>query len=201
MRTTYRLFSWETKRKMLICSGRNGQQRVLCVSVLGGGMYVHSLNFKATFRVLRRRPRHCQYFAIVFAVVLVAVTVSTYLHVDCHHFICFMSLFQDHVVWQTFILTGPSTKVSYSGYQDFKLPCTTYIQLLDSGGSRGGACSPPLFIFRPRLKKNFFGDWAPQLSQDLDGWAPTYLKVWIRHCLRGGGVGGEKEQLGSSCGL
>ena len=106
MSTTYQLFSWETKRKMLICSGRNGQQRVLCVSVLGGGMYVHSLNFKATFHVLRRRPRHCQYFAVVFAVVLIAFTVSTYLHVDCRHFICFMSLFQDHVVCQNFILTG-----------------------------------------------------------------------------------------------
>ena len=69
-------------------------------------MYVHSLNFKATFRVLRRRPRHCQYFAVVFAVVLIAFTVSTYLHVDCRHFICFMSLFQDHVVCRNFILTG-----------------------------------------------------------------------------------------------
>ena len=85
-----------------------------------------------------------------------------------------------------FYTNRASRKVWYSGYQDFKLPCTTYIQLLDSGGSRGGACSPPLFIFRPRLKKNFFVDWAPQLSQDLDGWTPPYLKVWICHCLRGG---------------
>ena len=81
----------------LICSGRNGQQRV---------MYVHSLNFKATFHVLRRRPHHCQNCTIVFAIVLIAVTVSTHLYVDCRHFICFMSLFQDHVVCHNFILTG-----------------------------------------------------------------------------------------------
>ena len=151
--------------------GNKKKHVILCVSVLGGGMYVHSLNFKATFRVLRRRPRHCQYFAIVFAVVLIAFTFSTYLHVDCRHFICFMSLFQDHVVWQNFILTGPSTKVWYSGYQDFKLPCTTYIQLLDSGGSRGGTCPPPPpphLIFRPRLKKIF-----------LETGPPSYLRTWM----------------------
>ena len=168
MSMTCRLFSWETKRKMLICSGRNGQQRVLCVSVLGGGMYVHSLNFKATFRVLRRRPRHCQYVTIVCNCP------------NCFHSLnlssCWLSPF--HLFYVTvsrpcclseFYTNRASRKVWYSGYQDFKLPCTMYIQLLDSGGSRGGACSPPpLFIFRPRLKKNFFGDWAP-----------SYLRTWM----------------------
>ena len=168
-------------------------------SVSGGGMYVHSLNFKAMFHVLRRRPRHCQY-----------VTIVCDCPYCCHSLnlsSCWLSPF--HLFYVTvsrpcclskFYTNRASRKVWYSGYQDFKLPCTTYIQLLDSGGSRGGACPAPL-IFRPRLKKNFLGDWAPQLSQDLDGWAPPYLKVWICHCLRGGGVGDEKEQLGSSCGL
>ena len=192
MSTTYRLFSRETKRNMLICSGRNGQQRVPCVSVLGGGMYVHSLNFKATFHVLRRRPRHCQYSTIVFANVLVAVTLSTYLHVDCRHFICFMSLFQDHVVCRNFILTGhqgrsdtQATKISSCHVQ----PIFNYLTVADLGE---GPAPPPHLIFRPRLKNFFFGDWAPQLSQDLDGWAPAYLKVWIRHCLREG-EGGVKR--------
>ena len=202
MSTTYRLFSRETKRNMLICSGRNGQQRVPCVSVLGGGMYVHSLNFKATFHVLRRRPRHCQYSTIVFANVLVAVTLSTYLHVDCRHFICFMSLFQDHVVCRNFILTGhqgrsdtQATKISSCHVQRI----FNYLTVADLG--EGPAPPPPPLIFRPKLKKIFFwrlgppvisgpGWLGPRLSEGMD---PSLLK-------RGGG-GGEKEQLGSSRGL
>ena len=138
MSMTCRLFSWETKRKMLICSGRNGQQRVQCVSVLGGGMHVHSLNFKATFRVLRRRPRHCQYVTIVCNCP------------NCFHSLnlssCWLSPF--HLFYVTvsrpcclseFYTNRASRKVWYLGYQDFKLPCTTYIQLLDSSGSNGGA--------------------------------------------------------------
>ena len=95
-------------------------------------MYVRSLNFKATLRVLRlrRRPHHCQNCTIVFAIVLIAVTVSTHLHVDSRHFICFMLLFQDHVICRNFILTGHQGRSdARSGYQDFKLPCTTYNQL------------------------------------------------------------------------
>ena len=178
MSTTYRLFSWETKRKMFICSGRNGQQRVLCVSVLGGGMYVHSLNFKATFRVLRRRPRHGQYFTIVFAIVVIAVTVSTYLHADCRYFICFMSLFQDHVVWQNFILTGHqgrsdthATKISSCHVQRI----FNYLTVADLG--EGPAPLPPLFL--DQGWKNFFwrlgppvisgpGWLGPRLSEGLD---------------------------------
>ena len=152
-------------------------------------MYVHSLNFKATFRVLRRRPRHCQYSTIVFAVVLIAVTVSTYLHVDCRHFICFMSLFQDHVVCRNFILTGHQGR---SDTQATKiLSCHVqrifnYLKVVDLGERP----APPPLIFRPRLK-NFFletgppvisgpGWLGPPLSEGMD---PPLLK-------RGGGVGG-----------
>ena len=110
-------------------------------------MYVHSLNFKAMFRVLPRRPRHCQYFAIVFAVVLIAFTVSTYLHVDCRHFICFMSLFQDHVVCQNFILTGhqgrsdtQATKISSCHVQRI----FNYLTVADLG--EGPAPPPPLYF-------------------------------------------------------
>ena len=173
MSTTYRLFSWETKRNMLICSGRNGQQRVLCVSILGGGMYVHSLNFKTTFHVLRRRPRHCQHFTIVFAVVHIAVTVSTYLHVDCRHFICFMSLFQDHVVCRNFILTGhqgrsdtQATKISSCHVQRI----FNYLTVADLGEGPAPPFPPnsPPLIFRPRLKK-FFLETGP----------PSYLRTWM----------------------
>ena len=173
MSTTYRLFSRETKRNMLICSGRNGQQRVPCVSVLGGGMYVHSLNFKATFHVLRRRPRHCQYSTIVFANVLVAVTLSTYLHVDCRHFICFMSLFQDHVVCRNFILTGhqgrsdtQATKISSCHVQRI----FNYLTVADLGEGPAPPFPPnsPPLIFRPRLKK-FFLETGP----------PSYLRTWM----------------------
>ena len=106
-------------------------------------MYVHSLNFKATFHVLRRRPRHCQHFTVVFAVVLIAFTVSTYLHVDCRHFICFMSLFQDHVVCRNFILTGhqgrsdtQATKISSCHVQ----PIFNYLTVADL---REGPAPPP----------------------------------------------------------
>ena len=170
---TCRLFSWKTKRKMLICSGRNGQQRVLCVSVLGGGMYVHSLNFKATFHVLRRRPRHCQYFAVVFAVVLIAFTVSTYLHVDCRHFICFMSLFQDHVVCRNFILTGhqrrsdtQATKISSCHVQRI----FNYLTVADlTEGPGGPGLSPTYFKtkLRPEGSKKNFLETGP------------YLKIWM----------------------
>ena len=37
------------------------------------------------------------YFSIDFAIVSIAVTVSSHLHVVCRHFICQMSLFQGHV--------------------------------------------------------------------------------------------------------
>ena len=37
------------------------------------------------------------YFTIDFAIVSIAVTVSSHLHVVCRHFICQMSLFQGHV--------------------------------------------------------------------------------------------------------
>ena len=168
MSMTYWLFSWEIKRKMLICSGRKGQQRVLCVSVLGGGMYVHSLNFKATFRVLRRRPRHCQYFAVVFAVVLIAFTVSTYLHVDCRHFICFMSLFQDHVVCRNFILTGhqgrsdtQATKISSCHVQRI----FNYLTVADLG--EGPA--PPHSLFLDQGWKKIFLETGP----------PSYLRTWM----------------------
>ena len=158
---------------MLICSGRNGQQRVLCVSDLGGGMYVHSLNFKATFRVLRRRPRHCQYSTIVFANVLVAVTVSTYLHVDCRHFICFMSLFQDHVFCRNFILTGHQAR---SDTQATKiLSCHVqrifnYLTVADLGkGPRGPGLSLIYFKtkLRPEGSKKFFWETRP------------YLRIWM----------------------
>ena len=36
-------------------------------------------------------------WSAVFAIFLVTVAVSTYLHVVCHYFICLMSLFQGHV--------------------------------------------------------------------------------------------------------
>ena len=173
MSMTCRLFSWKTKRKMLICSGRNGQQRVLCVSVLGGGMYVHSLNFKATFHVLRRRPRHCQYFAVVFAVVLIAFTVSTYLHVACRHFICFMSLFQDHVVCRNFILTGhqrrsdtQATKISSCHVQRI----FNYLTVADvTEGPGGPGLSPTYFKtkLRPEGSKKNFLETGP------------YLKIWM----------------------
>ena len=158
----------------LICSGRNGQQRVLCVSVLGGGMFVHSLNFKATFRVLRRRPCHCQYFTVVFAIVLTAVTISTLVSS------CWLSPF--HLFY--FTVSRPcylsesytnmaSRKVWYSGYQDFKLPCTTYIQLLDSGrlgeGPGGPGLSPTYFKtkLRPEGSKKIFLETGP------------YLRIWM----------------------
>ena len=180
MSTTYRLFSWETKRNMLICSGRNGQQRVLCVSILGGGMYVHSLNFKTTFHVLRRRPRHCQHFTIVFAVVHIAVTVSTYLHVDCRHFICFMSLFQDHVVCRNFILTGhqgrsdtQATKISSCHVQRI----FNYLTVADLG--EGPA---PPFPTHPRLFldqgwKNFFWRLGPPVISG-PGWLAPPPLTW-----------------------
>ena len=163
-------------------------------------MYVHSLNFKATFHVLRRRPRHCQYFAVVFAVVLIAFTISTYLHVDCRHFICFMSLFQDHVVCRNFILTGhqgrsdtQATKISSCHVQ-----CIfNYLTVVDLG--EGPAPTPA--YFQTKAEKIFLGDWAPQLSQDLDGWAPPLPEGLDLLLLKRGGRGGVKEQLGSSCGL
>lgn len=37
------------------------------------------------------------YFSIDFAIVSIAVTISSHLHVVCRHFICQMSLFQGHV--------------------------------------------------------------------------------------------------------
>ena len=41
-----------------------------------------------------------------------------------------------------------------------------------------GPPPPPLFLDQT---KNVFGDQTPQ-SKGLDDGAPTYLKVWIRHC-------------------
>ena len=46
------------------------------------------------------------YFSIVFAIPLVAVTVSTYLKVNCHHVIGVTSLFQGHVIFRICTLTG-----------------------------------------------------------------------------------------------
>ena len=168
-------------------------------------MYVHSLNFKATFRVLRRRPRHCQHFTVVFAVVLIAFTVSTYLQVDCRHFICFMSLFQDHVVCRNFILTGhqgrsdtQATKISSCHVQRI----FNYLTVADLG--EGPAPPPPPHprLFLDQGWKNFFLETGPpQLSQDLDGWAPPLPEGLDLPLLKRGGRGGVKEQLGSSCGL
>ena len=47
----------------------------------------HFLKFKTCrFTLLRRKPCHCWYFAIVFALFPVAVAVSTHLCVICRHF-------------------------------------------------------------------------------------------------------------------
>ena len=68
-----------------------------------------------------------------------------------------------------FYTNRASRKVWYSGYQDFKLPCTTYIQLLDSGGSRGGACPPPHHLFLDQGWKKIFLETGP----------PSYLRTWM----------------------
>ena len=130
-------------------------------------MYVHSLNFKATFRVLRRRPRHGQYFTVAFVNILIVVTVSTYLHVDCRHFICFMSLFQDHVVCRNFILTGhqgrsdtQATKISSCHVQRI----FNYLTVADlREGPEGPSLSPTYFKtkLRPEGSKKIF--WRPGL--------------------------------------
>ena len=46
-------------------------------------------------------------YAIVLRLFSVPVTVSTYLSVVCHHFCCPMLLFQGHVAYWNFTLTGP----------------------------------------------------------------------------------------------
>ena len=54
--------------------------------------------------ILSRKPCHCWYFTIVFALFSVAVTVSTHLCVGCRNFCCPMSLFQGHVACQNKLL-------------------------------------------------------------------------------------------------
>ena len=75
--------------------------------------YVPSLKFKTCFCVLRRKPCRSCYFSIVFALLSVAVAVSTHLCVICHHFCCPMSLFQGHVACQNFTPTGASSIIKY----------------------------------------------------------------------------------------
>ena len=51
--------------------------------------------------------RYCTIVRVVFAIVLIAVTVSSHLHFICHRFICLKSLFQGHVALWNFTLKGP----------------------------------------------------------------------------------------------
>lgn len=46
-------------------------------------------------------------YTIVLRLFSAPVTVSTYLSVVCHHFCCSMLLFQGHVAYWNFTLTGP----------------------------------------------------------------------------------------------
>ena len=51
-----------------------------------------------------------------------------------------------------------------------------YIYIYISGGSKGGARAPPLFLDQNetrRAENNFFGDRAPSLFQGLDDRSPT----------------------------
>ena len=50
-------------------------------------------------------------WSAVFAIFLVTVAVSTYLHVVCHYFICLMSLFQGHVACFNFTVNPLSPNI------------------------------------------------------------------------------------------
>ena len=50
-------------------------------------------------------------WSVVFAIFLVTVAVSTYLHVVCHYFICLMSLFQGHVACFNFTVNPLSPNI------------------------------------------------------------------------------------------
>ena len=78
----------------------------------GGGDWVCPLSKfqNQSFPLLSMRScpdRYCTIVHVVFAIVLIAVTVSSHLHVICHCFICFKSLFQGHVACWNFTLKGP----------------------------------------------------------------------------------------------
>ena len=50
----------------------------------------------------------------------------------------------------------------------------------NSGGYRGGAWPPLLFLDKTEARRKIFPD-HPPLSKGLDDRPPPYLRVWIRH--------------------
>ena len=99
-----------------------------CYEALLGRLHMCEFS-NLSFHILRRKPCCCRYFSIVFGLFSVTVAVSTYLCVVCRHFCCPMLLFQGHVTWWNFTLTGPVLYLPYKNtdrHDKVKYPQSVY---------------------------------------------------------------------------